>query len=139
MSYRSSSIFVPTKMPVMLELVFERPLFSRVSQERFAAGSGAVTLGLPGSAGVRLNVTTKGEAFIVYQALLDNARQRRSDAAIEGVLVSPMAKKGVEIIIGTMWDATFGPMVMVGFGGITIKELPAESLAPPMTAALHRR
>ena len=38
---------------------------------------------------------------------------------IQGVLVSPMAKKGVEIIIGTMCDATFGPMIMVGFGGIT--------------------
>jgi acetyltransferase len=30
-----------------------------------------------------------------------------------------MAKKGVEIIIGTMQDATFGPMIMAGFGGIT--------------------
>src|SRR6201991_2315792 len=30
-----------------------------------------------------------------------------------------MAKKGVEIIIGTMLDATFGPMIMVGLGGIT--------------------
>jgi acetate---CoA ligase (ADP-forming) len=30
-----------------------------------------------------------------------------------------MAKKGVEIIIGTLLDATFGPMIMVGLGGIT--------------------
>ena len=69
--------------------------------------------------GVRVNITTKGEAFIAYQALLDNARKHRPDAAIQGVLVSPMANKGVEIIIGTMQDATFGPMVMAGFGGVT--------------------
>ena len=38
---------------------------------------------------------------------------------IQGVLVAPMAKKGVEIIVGTMLDATFGAMIMVGLGGIT--------------------
>jgi succinyl-CoA synthetase beta subunit len=69
--------------------------------------------------GVRVNIATKGEVFLAYQALLENARRHRPDAVIQGVLVSPMAKKGVEIIIGTMVDATFGPMVMVGLGGIT--------------------
>jgi acyl-CoA synthetase (NDP forming) len=69
--------------------------------------------------GVRVNIATKGEAFIAYQALLDDARKQRPGAAIQGVLVCPMAKKGVEIIIGTLCDATFGPMVMVGLGGIT--------------------
>jgi acyl-CoA synthetase (NDP forming) len=69
--------------------------------------------------GVRVNIATKGEAFIAYQALLDDARKHRPNAAIQGVLVCPMAKKGVEIIIGTISDATFGPMVMVGLGGIT--------------------
>ena len=69
--------------------------------------------------GVRVNITTKGEAFSAYQALLDNARKHRPDAAIQGVLVGPMAKKGVEIIVGTLLDATFGPMIMVGLGGIT--------------------
>jgi acetate---CoA ligase (ADP-forming) len=69
--------------------------------------------------GVRVNIATKGEVFLAYQALLENARRHRPDAAIQGVLVGPMAKKGVEIIIGTMLDATFGPMIMVGFGGIT--------------------
>jgi acetyltransferase len=69
--------------------------------------------------GVRVNIATKGEVFLVYEALLQSARRHRPDAAIQGVLVSPMAKKGVEIIVGTMLDATFGPMVMVGLGGIT--------------------
>ncbi|MBR0776879.1 acetate--CoA ligase family protein [Bradyrhizobium diazoefficiens] len=69
--------------------------------------------------GVRVNITAKGEVFLAFEALLNNARKHRSEAAIQGVLVGPMAKPGVEIIIGTMADETFGPMVMVGLGGIT--------------------
>jgi acetate---CoA ligase (ADP-forming) len=69
--------------------------------------------------GVRVNIATKGEVFLAYEALLENARRHRPDAAIQGVLVGPMAKKGVEIIVGTMLDTTFGPMIMVGLGGIT--------------------
>jgi acetate---CoA ligase (ADP-forming) len=69
--------------------------------------------------GVRVNIASKGEAFLAYEALLQGARKHRPDAAIQGVLVGPMAKKGVEIIVGTLMDATFGAMVMVGLGGIT--------------------
>jgi acetate---CoA ligase (ADP-forming) len=69
--------------------------------------------------GVRVNISTKGEVFLAFEALLDNARRHRPEAAIQGVLVSPMAKKGVEIIIGTLQDKTFGPMIMVGLGGVT--------------------
>jgi acetyltransferase len=69
--------------------------------------------------GVRVNIASKGEAFAAYQALLESAGRHRPEAAIQGVLVGPMAKKGVEIIVGTLLDATFGPMIMVGLGGIT--------------------
>jgi acetate---CoA ligase (ADP-forming) len=69
--------------------------------------------------GVRVNIAAKGEAFTAYRALLEGAARHRPDADIQGVLVGPMAKKGVEIIVGTMTDATFGPMIMVGLGGIT--------------------
>jgi acyl-CoA synthetase (NDP forming) len=69
--------------------------------------------------GVRVNIATKGEVFLAYEKLVQNARRHRPDAEIQGVLIGPMAKKGVEIIIGTMCDATFGPMIMVGLGGIT--------------------
>ena len=69
--------------------------------------------------GVRVNIATKGEVFLGYEALKESVRRHRPDGVIQGVLVGPMAKKGVEIIVGTLLDATFGPMIMVGLGGIT--------------------
>ena len=51
--------------------------------------------------------------------MLESVQKQRPEAKIQGVLVGPMAKKGVEIIVGTLTDGTFGPMVMVGLGGIT--------------------
>jgi acyl-CoA synthetase (NDP forming) len=69
--------------------------------------------------GVRVNITSKGEAFSAYRDLLESAQNHRPNAKIQGVLIGPMAKKGVEIIVGTLNDATFGPMVMVGLGGVT--------------------
>lgn len=73
--------------------------------------------------GVRVNIATKGEVFLAFEALLNNARKHRPEAAIQGVLIGPMAKPGVEIIVGTMTDKTFGPMVMMGLGGITTELL----------------
>ncbi len=69
--------------------------------------------------GVRVGIASKGEVFLAYDALLNNARRHRPEAAIQGVLVGPMANKGVEIIVGTLLDATFGPVIMVGLGGVT--------------------
>jgi acetate---CoA ligase (ADP-forming) len=92
--------------------------------------------------GVRVNIVTKGEAFAAYEALKESARRHRPDADIQGVLVGPMAKKGVEIIVGTMLDATFGPMIMVGLGGITTELFrdvvyrPAPVSAPEASAML---
>jgi acetyltransferase len=69
--------------------------------------------------GVRVNIANEAEASAAYDQLLANAWQHRPDAAIQGVLVGPMASKGVEMIVGTVQDATFGPVIMVGLGGIT--------------------
>ncbi len=68
--------------------------------------------------GVEVNIADRDAAGAAYDLLIANARRHRPDAQIEGVLVSPMARRGVEIIVGTLRDGTFGPMVMVGLGGI---------------------
>ena len=92
--------------------------------------------------GVRVNIATKGEAFAVYQSLQESVQRQRPEAAIQGVLVGPMAKKGIEIIVGTLLDATFGPMIMVGLGGITTELFrdviyrPAPISAPEASAML---
>jgi acetyltransferase len=68
--------------------------------------------------GVRLGITSKGEAFSAYRDILERVKAHLPDAKIQGVLVSPMARKGVEIIVGSLYDETFGPLVSVGLGGV---------------------
>jgi len=73
--------------------------------------------------GVKLNVV--GEAAIrdAHEAILDACRTYDATAEIEGVLVAPMAKKGVEVIVGVIRDPIFGPVLMFGLGGIFVEIL----------------
>jgi acetate---CoA ligase (ADP-forming) len=68
--------------------------------------------------GVRLGLAGAAELHRAYNDVLREARRLRPDARIEGVLLEPMAPRGVEMIVGAVRDATFGPLVMVGAGGI---------------------
>ena len=69
--------------------------------------------------GVKLAVADVQSGREAYRSLIESAKAQRPDAAIQGVLVSPMAKPGVEMIVGTIRDELFGPILMVGFGGVT--------------------
>ena len=44
-------------------------------------------------------------------------------ASVEGFLVEEMAPTGQEIVIGGLNDPQFGPMVMVGLGGVFVETL----------------
>ena len=50
--------------------------------------------------------------------MLARVRAAAPRARIEGVLVSPMVIGGVELILGTKRDPVFGPVVLVGLGGV---------------------
>lgn len=54
----------------------------------------------------------------------------RAPGRIEGVLVAPYVSGGVETIIGTKRDPVFGPVVMVGLGGVFVEVLQDVVLRP---------
>jgi acyl-CoA synthetase (NDP forming) len=53
---------------------------------------------------------------------------------IAGVLVQTMMPQGVEMVVGARVDPLFGPLVVVGLGGIMVELLHDTALAPaPVT------
>jgi len=68
--------------------------------------------------GVKLGLRTREELDRAIQEVLANARDRAPQARIEGVLVSEMVQGGFELIAGVVNDEVFGPVVVVGAGGI---------------------
>ena len=68
---------------------------------------------------VRLGVT-KEDAAEAYEAIMEAAAMV-DGAQIDGVLVEPMAARGLEIILGATRDREFGPAVMLGLGGVDVE------------------
>ncbi len=71
--------------------------------------------------GVRLNLADRDNVTTAYTSMLADVARHRPDARIDGVLVQRMAPKGHELVIGMVVDATFGPIMMLGFGGTTVE------------------
>lgn len=80
--------------------------------------------------GVKLNISSPKEAEEAYEEIMANVTSKRPDAKINGILIVPMLKPGVEIIIGVNNDPQFGPMVMVGMGGVFVEVFKDVALYP---------
>jgi acetyltransferase len=71
--------------------------------------------------GVRVGMNDAASVEQAYTAIIESARRYKPGARIESVLVQKMASKGFELVIGMVNDDTFGPILMVGFGGTTVE------------------
>jgi acetate---CoA ligase (ADP-forming) len=80
--------------------------------------------------GIALGITGETAVREAYERILASARSAYPQAAIHGVLVQAMARPGREIILGITRDANFGPMLMVGLGGIHVEVLRDVSFSP---------
>jgi len=73
------------------------------------------------SGGVALDLQNEEEVVDAYQAIIRSCRAHVPDAIIDGIEVVEMVRPGVETIVGARQDPSFGPVVMIGLGGIYVE------------------
>jgi len=71
--------------------------------------------------GVQLNLRSEAGVADAYRDMTRRIHLAYPEAKIEGVLIQPMVTGGRELIVGGRQDAQFGPVVLVGLGGIFVE------------------
>ncbi|MFM9942947.1 MAG: acetate--CoA ligase family protein [Hyphomicrobiaceae bacterium] len=79
---------------------------------------------------VALNACTAEDVGAAYDRIIKNAKAYAPHANVQGVLVQAMAPKGREVILGINRDPHYGPMLMLGLGGIHVEVLKDVVFAP---------
>lgn len=77
--------------------------------------------------GVRLNLDEEDAIRAAFAEIVAAARKHHPDAPIDGCLVTPMRRGGVELFVGTA-QSQWGPVIVAGLGGIWIEALDDTSL-----------
>ncbi len=82
--------------------------------------------------GVLLNLRSADEVREGFATIQRNLAAKLPKARFEGVAVQAMARPGIEVIAGIIRDDQFGPLVIVGLGGVFVEVLKdtAMRLAP---------
>lgn len=71
--------------------------------------------------GVRINLPDAPAAETALAEMA--ARIGAAGHAIDGWLLEQMAPRGIEMVVGALHDARFGPVIMCGFGGVLVELL----------------
>lgn len=92
--------------------------------------------------GVRLNLESAAEAEAAAVEMLAGITAKLPSARLEGFTIEPMIRRpdALETIVGMSIDATFGPMLLFGAGGVAVEVLRDSALAlPPLDMQLARQ
>jgi hypothetical protein len=68
--------------------------------------------------GVALGVAGDAVVHDAYHAIMAACAKAAPGASLRGVIVQGMVPAGVEIIVGVKNDPGFGPMIVIGLGGV---------------------
>ena len=91
--------------------------------------------------GVQLGLKGRTRTARAAAAMTSRVQAARPESQLEGFLVQPMLSrpKAQEVLAGLVRDPTFGPVVVVGHGGVAVEVLADRALAlPPLNIAMAR-
>jgi acyl-CoA synthetase (NDP forming) len=71
--------------------------------------------------GVQLNLRNREAVAAAFEDMMTRIHKAYPEVKIDGVLVQPMVTGGRELILGGRQDPQFGPVVLVGLGGIFVE------------------
>jgi acyl-CoA synthetase (NDP forming) len=81
--------------------------------------------------GVLLNIKDEAALRAAWTQLFENVARADASMVLDGVLVEAMGERGLELVVGASRDAQWGPILMVGLGGIWVEALGDVQLLPP--------
>ena len=114
------------KAPVLEEQVAKNPeeavsIFKKLNSKVAMKIVSKDILHKSDAGGVKLNLETEEDVKNAFEEIIKNTKAYKEDAEISGILITPMAKDGLEVIVGTKIDEQFGPIIMFGIGGILVE------------------
>lgn len=80
--------------------------------------------------GVVLNIDSHADVGQQFKSMQSTISQNFPKAIIDGFLIQEMSEPGLEIILGINNREGFGPILMVGFGGIHVEKTRDVAFAP---------
>src|SRR5262249_51492723 len=81
--------------------------------------------------GVIVGIDDADTLAAAWDRLHHDVKAARPGLALDGILLQAMAKSGIEMVVGGRRDPDWGPVVMVGLGGIWIEALDDVRLMAP--------
>jgi acyl-CoA synthetase (NDP forming) len=73
--------------------------------------------------GVVLNINNADQAGTAHDRIIASVATAQPAAQVDGVLLAPMVRGGIECILGARRDPTLGAVVMLGSGGVNVELL----------------
>ena len=131
---KAAGIPVP-KGQVAATLSEARTIASRIKYPVVLKAQSAALTHKSDVGGVAVNLKNGTELAAAWKKMQFDVKKARPDLRLDGILVEKMAREGVEFVIGARRDASWGPTLMVGLGGIfteaikDVRFLPADSHA----------